>query len=648
MRLRLSAALVLLSVHAFAEVLKPGDNLVVEGIPPLSVETAKKSAPYTEFRPSRLTAWHPTKREILISTRLGNANQIHRVTEPGAKPEPVTDFKDPVVNASYQPRGGEFMLFEKGSGGDEAFQISRMDMESRAVTPISPQGQRASPPVWNHEGNRVVYTTTQLDRNNPGREVKTELRMVDPERPDSERVVATFEGGGWTNFRWSPDDNRLVFQEFKSANESHLWVLELATGDKRRITIDRKDEDTRYTDARFAHDGKRIFATSDRDSEFRRLVAIDIATGREDVLTGHLNWDVDEFTVARKSSRIAFVTNEDGVHVLRFLDMDTGKELNRPALLAGIISNLRWNRGGDELAFNHASARSAGDVFSWHLKEGRMTRWTNGAATGVNVSEFVEPKLIRWKSFDGLSISGLLYSPPEKFKGKRPVIINIHGGPEAQSRAGFIGRSNYYVNELGIAIIYPNVRGSSGFGKTFLKLDNGKKREDSVKDIGTLLDWIKQQPDLDASKVVVTGGSYGGYMALAVASLYSDRIAGAISSVGISNFVSFLQNTESYRRDLRRAEYGDERDADMRKFLEEISPLTRVEKIRKPLFVIQGRNDPRVPYTEAEQIVSSLKKRKAPVWFLMANDEGHGFSRKNNADFSFHAQVKFMEQTLLK
>ena len=262
--------------------------------------------------------------------------------------------------------------------------------------------------------------------------------------------------------------------------------------------------------------------------------------------------------------------------------------------------------------------------------------------------EFAEPKLIRWKSFDGLSISGLIYSPPEKFKGKRPVIISIHGGPESQSRAGFIGRSNYFVNELGIAIIYPNVRGSSGFGKTFLKLDNGKKREDSVKDIGALLDWIRQQPDLDASKVVVTGGSYGGYMALAVASLYSDRIAGAISSVGISNFVSFLQNTESYRRDLRRAEYGDEREADMRKFLEEISPLTRVDKIKKPLFVIQGRNDPRVPYTEAEQIVNSLKKRKAAVWFLMANDEGHGFAKKNNADFSFHAQVKFMEQTLLR
>ena len=278
-----------------------------------------------------------------------------------------------------------------------------------------------------------------------------------------------------------------------------------------------------------------------------------------------------------------------------------------------------------------------------------MKRCTNGAAPRANPWEFVEPKLIRWKSFDGLPLSGLHYEPPkDKFKGKRPVIINIHGGPESQARPGFIGRHNYLVNELGIALIYPNVRGSSGFGKTFLKLDNGKKREDSVKDIGALLDWIKQQPDLDPARVLVMGGSYGGYMTLAVASLYPDRIAGAISSVGISNFVSFLQNTESYRRDLRRAEYGDEREPDMRKFLDEISPLTRVDKIKKPLFVIQGKNDPRVPWTEAEQIVNSLKKRKAQVWFLMANDEGHGFAKKANADFSFHAQVKFMEQTLLR
>ena len=651
-RLRIAlfvAVLFAVPARAGIEVIKPGENLVLDGIPPISAEIAKKAAAYTEFRTSRMVAWHPMRREILIATRLDNANQIHRVAEPGLKPEPITDFKDPVNAAYYQPKKGEFLLFEKGSGGDEAYQLSRLDLETRSVTPISAQGERAGAPAWNHEGNRIVYTTQKLDRNNPAREAKTELHLVDPLNPESDKVIASFDGGRWGSFRWSEDDRMLLFGEFFSANESHLWTMDVATGERTRITAERKGEPVRYADARFGRNGKGIYATSDRDSEFRRLVYLDLSTGKEDVLTPHLARDVDEFAVGKKNNRIAFITNEDGAHVLRFFDLEAQKELPRPPLVPGIISGLRWNKQGDELAFNHASSRSAGDVFSWNIRTNLMTRWTNGAAPDLNVTEFVEPKLIRWKSFDGLAVSGLLYLPPAgKFPGRRPVIVNIHGGPESQAKAGFIGRGNYFVNELGIAVIYPNVRGSSGFGKTFLKLDDGKKREDSVKDIGALFDWIKQQPDLDARRVLVMGGSYGGYMSLAVAARYADRIAGAINSVGISNFVTFLHNTETYRRDQRRVEYGDERDSDMRSFLDKISPLTRADRIRKPLFVIHGRNDPRVPYTEAEQIVAQLKKRKTPVWFLTANDEGHGFAKKSNADFLFYAQVKFMQETLLK
>jgi dipeptidyl aminopeptidase/acylaminoacyl peptidase len=348
--------------------------------------------------------------------------------------------------------------------------------------------------------------------------------------------------------------------------------------------------------------------------------------------------------------------------VLRLLDFTTRKELPRPALLPGEISGLRWSgrdegiegddKGTDEpveLAFSLTSARSPGDVYALNISNNRIMRWTNGAVAGSNTFENVEPRLVKWTSFDGLAISGFLYQPDaKKFPGKRPVIINIHGGPEGQARPGFIGRNNYMINELGLAMIYPNVRGSSGFGKTFLALDNGMKREDSVKDIGALFDWIKEQPDLDAGRVLVMGGSYGGYMVLAVSTHYADRIAGAIDIVGISNWITFLANTESYRRDLRRVEYGDEREPEMRKFLEKISPLNNAGKIRKPLFVIQGRNDPRVPYTEALQIVAQLKKQMTPVWFLMAADEGHGFARKANQDFQFYAVLAFLEETLLK
>ncbi|MEQ1515362.1 MAG: S9 family peptidase [Usitatibacteraceae bacterium] len=661
----ISLALAVAATTAHAQFIKPGDNLVIDGVPPISEELAAKVRAYTDFKPSSIVAWHPTQSALLIRTRLNNTLQLHLVSSPGEKPVPLTDFPDAVSGASFQPKKGEYVLFEKANGGDEVFQIFRMDLATKTVTPISDAKERASAPSWNRKGDRIVYTTTTIDRNNASRVPTTKLILSDPLNPENAKTVATFDGGRWFNFRFSPDDKSLVFSEYISANESHIWTMEIASGAKRRITPEAKTGAARvaYGAARYSRDGKKLFTTSDRGSEFRHLITIDLASGTETVLTPKLLHDVSDFSISTKAKRIAFITNEDGSSVLRFLDLATFAELPRPALLPGEISGLRWKGGADdedaddsaakstgaELAFNVTSARSPGDVYSWNTGTTKITRWTNSASPTLNPLDFAEAKLVRWKSFDGLMISGFLYQPDaKKFPGKRPVIINIHGGPESQARPGFIGRNNYMINESGFAMLYPNVRGSSGFGKTFLAMDNGMKREDSVKDIGALFDWIKDQPDLDATRVLVMGGSYGGYMTLAVATNYPDRITGAIDTVGISNFVTFLTNTESYRRDLRRVEYGDEREPEMRKFLEAISPLNNAQKIKKPLFVIQGRNDPRVPYTEAEQMVAQLKKQSTPVWFLMALDEGHGFAKKSNSDFAFYSQIKFMEQTLLK
>ena len=247
--------------------------------------------------------------------------------------------------------------------------------------------------------------------------------------------------------------------------------------------------------------------------------------------------------------------------------------------------------------------------------DGGSQAWTRPhAAPGVDTATFAEQQIVRWKSFDGREITGIAAFPAARFPGKRPVLIDIHGGPEGDARFGFLGRSNYYLEDLGVAVIRPNVRGSEGFGKTFLTLDDGRKREDSVKDIGALLDWIPTRPDLDAKRIMITGGSYGGYMSLAVATTYADRIAGAIDIVGISNFVSFLENTESYRRDLRRVEYGDERDPAQRAKLTEISPLTNVGKLKIPLLVVTGSNDPRVPESEASQIVAAVRQNGGSAW----------------------------------
>ncbi len=698
-----AAWLLALPIGASAQYLTPASNLVVENIPPISAELVKKVEAYTEFKSSSIVAWHPKNGSVLIRSRLGNTPQLQIIKSPGAKPEPLTDFPDAVSGATFQPKNGGYLLFEKAADGDEIFRIYRLDLAdasiaadkknsestSNTITAISPAGERASAPAWNRKGDRIVFTTVTVDKNNPAaraaavdsaaRVATTKLYMVDPLKPETAKIIASFEGGRVSNFRFARNDKALTYLEYISANESHLWIMDVASGKKHRLTPEPKagDAPVAYSSARFSRDGKGFYTTSDRDSEFRRLVLIDLITSKEAVLTGHLPYDVNDFAISYQANRIAFTTNEEGSSVLRFLDLASGKELPRPALLAGEISGLRWKSSGNEeggaeedvveksathsankadadiktqseLAFNLSSARSPGEVYTFNLSTIKMTRWTNGSIPGLSPLDFVDPKLVRWKSFDGLMISGFLYQPDEKkFPGKRPVIINIHGGPEGQARPGFIARNNYLVNEMGLAIIYPNVRGSSGFGKTFLAMDNGVKREDSVKDIGALLTWIKSQPQLDANKILVMGGSYGGYMSLAVATHYADQIAGSIDTVGISNFVTFLTNTESYRRDLRRAEYGDERNPEMRKFLEAISPLTNAHKISKPLFVVQGRNDPRVPYTEALQIVEKVKKQAVPVWFLMANDEGHGFAKKSNQDFLFYAQVKFMEMTLL-
>ena len=645
---------------AHAQYLTPGANLVIDGVPPIPDELVTRVQAYTEFKPSTLDAWHPAKPGVLIRKRAANSNQLHFVASPGGVPEQLTDFPDAVSGATFQPKKGEYILFQKSSGGDEVFRIYCLDLATRAVTPISDEKARASTPSWNRKGDRIVYATVAVDRHNASRKAITRLYIADPRSPEDTRHIANFDGGGVGGWRFSPDDHKLVYQEYVSAHESHIWLMDIAGGEKKRVTpAPNAAAPVFYGSPRFSKDGKGLYAVSDRDNEFRRLLYIDFASGKETVLTAELKFDIDSFSISYAAKRIALIANEEGSSVLRFLDLTTGKELPRPALLPGEISGLHWSGDGDddsdsdesgkELAFNVTSARSPGDVYSLNLKSGKIARWTNSLSPMLNPMDFVEPRRVHWKSFDGLTISGFAYQPDaKKFPGKRPVIVNIHGGPESQARPGFISRNNYLVNELGVAIIFPNVRGSSGFGKSFVALDNGKRREDPVKDIGALFDWIKQQPDLDASRILVQGGSYGGYMSLAVSARYADRIVGAIDVVGISNFVTFLTNTESYRRDLRRAEYGDERDPDMRVFLESISPLNNAAQISKPLLVVHGRNDPRVPFSESEQIVAQLKKQRTPVWFLMTNDEGHGFAKKSNADYLFYAQIKFLEQTLLK
>lgn len=620
----------------------PGSNLVIDGIPPVPSSIAEAVGRYTEFRSAGLLSWHPTKREMLVSTRFADASQIHHVAMPGGARTQLTFFRERVGGASYNPRSSAYFVFSKDVGGGEWYQNYRYDTGTGEITLLTDGKSRNSLGTWSQDGNFMAYTSTRRN----GKDV--DLYVIDPAQPSTDRLLAENAGGGWFPADWSPDGSTLAVVEYVSINESYIWLFDSKTGSRTLFTPKVEGVQIAHGGLEFSRDGKRLYVTTDRDSEFRRLGYYDVATRAFTVLTGHITWDVDNFELSPDGSRIAFVVNEDGIGRLRILDVSSGKELAVPALPTGLISGLEWHPSGKELGFNLSSARTATDVYSLNVPDGTVERWTFSETGGLNTSRFPEAELIKWKSFDDRMITGFLYRPPSAFKGKRPVIVSIHGGPEGQARPGFLGRSGYYVNELGIAYILPNIRGSSGYGKTFLKMDNGFKREDSYKDLAALLDWIKQQPDLDGDRIMVTGGSYGGHATLAVATHYSDKIRCAVDVVGMSNLVTFLERTESYRRDLRRAEYGDERNPEMRNYLERIAPMNNLAKLTKPLFVIQGKNDPRVPAFESDQIVAALKKSKTPVWYLLANDEGHGFSKKPNQDFQFYATVMFVKEFLLK
>ena len=632
----------LLMVLAQGAAIAPNENLVTEGIPSIPATLAETVDRYTQFRSASLSSWHPTKREMLISTRFADTPQVHLVKFPLGSRQQITFFPERVSGATYQPTQGNYFVFSKDIGGNEFSQNYRYNFETGDVTLLTDGKSKNSGGIWSNRGDRLIYTSTRRTGQD------TDFYSIDPSNPQSDRLLATVEGGGWGGLSWSPDDRQLLIQEYVSVNESYLWIVDTKSGEKTLITPKNGKEKISYQGGVFSKDGKGLYVVSDRDSEFSRLAYVDLATSQPTYLTSQIPWDVEDYDLSEDGKHLAFVTNEDGASVLHVLDTATRKEISLPKLPVGLVYGITWHRNNQDLGFTLISARSTADVYSLNLVTNKVDRWTESETGGLNTSQFSEPELVRWKSFDNKSISGFLYRPPAKFTGKRPVIIDIHGGPEGQFRPVFLGRANYYLNELGVAMIFPNVRGSTGYGKTFLKLDNGVLREDSVKDIGALLDWIATQPDLDKDRILVTGGSYGGYMSLAVATHYSDRIRAAIDIVGISNFVTFLEKTEGYRRDLRRVEYGDERDPKMREFLLKISPVNSADRIQKPLFVIHGKNDPRVPLNEAEQIVATVRKNQVPVWYLMAKDEGHGFSKKKNVDFQFYATVTYVKETLLK
>jgi dipeptidyl aminopeptidase/acylaminoacyl peptidase len=643
--LYLSALTIALSdsrTNAQQPFISPPENIVADNVPQFPASLVETAGRYADYRTAIDADWHPQQREMLISTRFGNTFQLHLVNKPGGARRQLTFFPEPVRTASFNPSRGDYIVFQKDLGGGEWFQLYRYDVATGDSTMLTDGKSRNELGPWSSRGDQIAYTSTRRTGQD------TDLWVMNPADPKTDRLLTPLQGGGWGPEDWSPDDKEILLLEYISLNQTYLWLVDAVTGTKSELTPHNTSEKTAYANARFSKDGKGVYFTSDKGSEFSRLMYMDLATKDTKVLTPDISWDVDEFALSYDGKKIAFITNEDGQTVLHLLSATTGKESDpRPKIPSGQVSELRWHRNNRDLAFSLSSSRLPGDCFSLDVTTGSVERWTM-SETAVRTEIFPDAELVHWKSFDGKLISGFLYRPPAKFEGRRPVLVMIHGGPEGQSVPEFLGRLNYFLNEMGIALIYPNVRGSTGYGKTFSELDNGFRREDTYKDINALFDWIATRPDLDSGRIAVGGGSYGGHMTLAVSTFYSDRIRCSVDVVGMSNLVTFLEHTEAYRRDLRRVEYGDERDPKMREFLERIAPMNNVEKIKKPMMVVAGENDPRVPVTESDQIVAALKKQQTPVWYILAKDEGHGYQKKQNQDYQFYATVEFLRRYLLE
>jgi dipeptidyl aminopeptidase/acylaminoacyl peptidase len=649
MKVKLLLTMILCAVTPLADgAVVERNNLVLDNIPPVDTPLTARLEDYMNSRGASFVDWLPDG-SLLIATRFGDVDQLHRVAGPLADREQITFYKEPVTVArSPQTATAPGFVFLKDQGGNENAQVYWYDTASRAVRMLTDGKGLYGGATWSRDGRRVAFHGTGRDG------VSYDLYIAEPANKfAAPRLVFNGFQKNWSVQDWSPDDSKLLILNRVSANEGHLYVMDVATA--ALTPVSEGDGVASVSQAEFTADGRGVYLVTNRDSEFEQLRRVDLVTGQVDVLTAHIPWDIDGFARSEDGRYLAWVANADGLDKLTVVNLATRNEM-LPPLPDGQVGRIGFDRTAKKLALTFESAQSPRDVFVLELERNALTRFTRSEVGAIDPLQFVPAQLVRFPTFDRergkpRQIPAFVYRPAPgaaNAAGPRPVLIDIHGGPESQAVPTFSPFTQFLVREMGFVVIAPNVRGSSGYGKTFLNLDNGEDREDSVKDIGALLVWIGAQRDLDAKRVFVSGGSYGGYMSLASLVHFSDRLRGGIDVVGISNFVTFLESTSAYRRDLRRVEYGDERLPRMRAYLQRISPLTNAARISRPLLVVQGLNDPRVPANESQQMVAKIRARGGEVWYLAAKDEGHGFRKKQNRDFYQKTIVTFLETQLAR
>jgi dipeptidyl aminopeptidase/acylaminoacyl peptidase len=632
----------------------PPAGVTTEGIPPIPQSIADGLAKYAQFRQAQLIAWSPARRQMLITTTLGATPQLYSVDGPGRDRHQLTWYESrgvalTNVNASFDPADPNTFVFQHDPEGNELRPLYRYDMTTGDTTLVTASKTRY-PHVWSRQGKWLAYDSAE--RNGKDRDIY----VIQPSDPTTRRKLADFDGPfGPTD--WSPDGTVILADEIVSNNETYLWRVDVKTGEKKAITP-RGGEKAAWYFPRFSSDGRKIYALSDRQGGDWRIWRCDVANcvwspvtpaGVRVEYSSTATAVGGGFELSPDGTLVAAVVDRGASSELQLIDTTTLKSRVVQTPLKGIISQLRWRPGSRELGFTLASLKSQGDVYSVDASLGTVSRWTTSETT-FNPDVLPLPEVVEWKSFDGTAISGVLYRPATRFTGPRPVLVNIHGGPDGiVERARWQGRSNYLLNELGIALLFPNVRGSGGFGREFAAMDNGKLREGAIKDIGAGLDWIASRPDLDKSRVMLTGASYGGWLALEAGIHYNARIRGIIEGAGQTDLVTYLESTDAARQQNRREEFGDERDPQMRAFLTAISPVSRAKDLKKPTFILHPGKDIRVPVGQARELLDALKANNAPVWYAEFADATHENFPNNAANYNWMmaAWVQFFKTYLL-
>ncbi len=622
-------------------------KLIMEDIPEIPRDVLVSLMRYQNIRAAKFRTWTADSDGLYVLTGFGDVDSIHRIDQPGGARRQLTFYDEPIGAVIGQP-GGDELLFTRDVGGSEFSQIFRFDPGTGDAEMLTDGESRNTAVIWDRGGSRIAWQSTRRDG------AANDIWIMDPFTEDSARLVLeASDGSWWEPFEFSATGSKLLLMKYVSITDASVYLLDLDSGKAVRLA---GGDGSANRPVAFDDEGGGIWLLTDRGSEFKQLAWMPAAPGSVPKrVTADIPWSVSGSTISTDRRRLAFIVNEDGRSRLYLMDTRTRRYTQVHGIPTGVVFGLQFSPDGRRLGMTLNTPQSPSDTFVLELGEEPLEftdlmRWTTSEAGGLDTSTFRAPELVHYPTFDEVEdkprkIPAWVYKPPGN--GPHPVIIAIHGGPEIQARPVFNATYQMWLNKLGVAVVRPNVRGSAGYGKTYLGLDNGYRREDSVRDIGALLDWIATQPDLDENKVGLYGASYGGYMVLASAVHYSDRLSAAVDNVGISNFVTFLENTQDYRRDLRRAEYGDERDPVMRAHLQKISPLNNADRISIPLFVVQGQNDPRVPVTESEQIVEALRERGHTVWYMNALNEGHGYKRRKNRDKYQQAMMLFFREHLL-